>query len=87
MSEYRTSTCRGRGCHAPIIWAVTEKGKAMPVDADPDDDQGNVELVPNPDPSRQPLAIVHAQRPLTTAPLHLPHHATCPDADSFRRKP
>ena len=22
-------------CHAPVVWAITEKGKRMPVDAEP----------------------------------------------------
>lgn len=86
MSGYRTATCRGRTCHAPIVWATTKAtGKSMPVDAEPDDD-GNVELVPNADPSLAPWAIVHATAPLvTTGTLHTPHHMTCPDAGDFRR--
>lgn len=85
-SAFRVQHCRGARCQASIIWATTEGGKSMPVDAEPDDDKGNVELVPNPNLAMAPTAIVHAQPPLmSTVPLRLPHHATCVDVGDFRR--
>ena len=51
------STCRGENCGAPIWWARTPQGRAMPLDVPEDEDAGPLE----------------------------PHHATCPDAGSFRR--
>lgn len=70
-----------RSCAAPIIWAVTTNGKFMPVDAYPTDD-GNVELVDG----TPPRAIVHGQPPLgLVGELRLPHHASCPQADQWRR--
>ena len=85
MTGFRTATCRGRTCTAQIVWAVTEKGKPIPVDVDEHDD-GNVELIPNPDPAMSPKAIVHGTPPLLAiGTFHMPHHATCPDAKDFRR--
>jgi hypothetical protein len=69
-----------RSCGARIRWAVTAKGKRMPVDADPADG-GNVELVEQGGDLR---AVVHAQPPLDAGPLHWPHHATCPDGASWK---
>ena len=40
-----TNHCRS--CGAPIIWAVTENGKRMPVDATPRED-GNILLIEYP---------------------------------------
>lgn len=56
----------------------------MPVDATPAAG-GNVELVPEPTGSAV-RAIVHGQAPLDDRPLHWPHHATCPDAESWRTR-
>lgn len=70
------STCRV--CPASIIWAVTENGKAMPIDAEPKTD-GNVRLTER--PGKAPLAEVLGplERELAGAVfLHWPHHATCP---------
>ena len=76
------STCRS--CHAPIVWAVNDlTGKAMPLDAEPVDG-GNV--------------ILHALGSTCTVlnagqgtlldddePRYVPHFATCPDADTWRK--
>jgi hypothetical protein len=79
------ATCSS--CHAPIIWTVTTKGKPMPVNADPDPLNGNVEVSPPARGARLPTAHVHRQRPLNAEhPLHLPHFATCPYADQHRKK-
>lgn len=66
-----------RSCNAPIIWALTESGRQMPVDAEPSE-RGNLMLV------RQGTSVVvKVQAP---APgLHRPHFATCPQAESWRR--
>lgn len=77
-----TSQCRS--CDAPIVWARTVNGKSMPVDPEPTEG-GNVELIPEPTGSAV-RAIVHGQPPLGAPPLHMPHHATCPDADSWRAR-
>lgn len=88
MSGYRIEHCRSLGCEAPIIWAVTSRGKRMPVDAEPSPD-GNVELAgPPAAPHVLPHATVYGQRPLDAAErtLRLPHHATCPKADEWRTR-
>jgi hypothetical protein len=69
-----------RSCDAEIIWAVTSKGKRMPVDAEPSE-SGNVELDRS---GRVPLAIVHAQPPMEATNLHMAHHATCPQSDRWK---
>jgi hypothetical protein len=80
----RASTCRG--CMAPIVWAGTVNGKAMPVDVDPRPD-GNVRLT-------EPDGLLRAEvlGPLELmllddgerAALRMPHHATCPQVEQFR---
>ncbi len=87
----RWQGARCRSCGAPIIWARTEAGKPMPVDADPIDG-GNVLLVatgtatpiarshPAVDPRIDGLAV-------EAAPRHTSHFATCPQAGKWRRKP
>jgi hypothetical protein len=73
-------TCRS--CPAAILWATTEKGRSMPVDAEPDPD-GNVEITY--DDAGRAHAVVHGQPPMVTAgKLHMPHFATCPKADEWR---
>lgn len=37
--------CRARTCRKQILWAKTEKGKAIPLDPRPACDDGNVVLV------------------------------------------
>lgn len=84
MTDYRRATCSS--CPATIIWAVTTGGKLMPVDAEPNPDRGNVELVLLPAGQRHPTAVVHGQPPLMAEhPLHLSHFATCPNAEDHRR--
>lgn len=81
----RTATCRS--CGRPILWCTSvATGRAMPVDADPTPD-GNVEVTEHPDPAASMLrAVVHAQPPLGSPPLRMAHHATCPQADEWRKR-
>lgn len=78
-------------CQAPILWAVTERGKAMPLNADPDP-AGNVILtgeVRATDHGAAPLAVVLGNTselfgdPDTTR--YMPHFVTCPHAGRFRK--
>ena len=61
-------------CGAEIRWALTDRGARMPLDAEP-----------------VKRAILTMQ-PGSTDPLvevvdtFMPHHATCPKADQFRKK-
>jgi hypothetical protein len=87
---YETSECRDAECRAPIIWAITQAGKRMPVDAEPSDD-GNVLLQPPlNDAARSPRATVvnPASPPLDgwDGTLHHSHFTTCPAAERWRTR-
>jgi hypothetical protein len=75
------TTCRS--CKAEIVWARTALGKLMPVDKEPSE-KGNVELV---SAAGWPhlTAMVHGQPPMLPTTLHMPHHATCPTPEQFRK--
>lgn len=76
-----------RACKAPIIWARTERGKTMPLDALPAAD-GNIAI-------RDGIAIVLgptvlarlAETELEVRPLYRSHFASCPYAVEFREAP
>lgn len=90
------ATCRG--CNAKIVWAVTEHGKSMPVDAEPDDD-GNVIFLAGrrgvgphgPVPLVKVLPADGQLELVEDASIdgrrYMPHFATCPKRDEFRRRP
>lgn len=63
-----------RGCSAPIVWAETEQGKRMPLDATPLKRAVRV-------PSDRGEMVVRIEDTWT------PHWATCPVASSFKRAP
>jgi len=85
-----------RSCKAPILWALTETGKRMPVDAEPVEG-GNI-LLSHRQAATAPVAVVqgrddieqlrkqHEQSP-QDGPLRLftSHFATCPYAGQHRR--
>lgn len=72
-----------RSCQAPILWGITSKGKAMPLDLEPVE-AGNVFL--SPDGSARVLnkAALEEAR-LTNTPLRKSHHATCRHGRAWRR--
>lgn len=87
-----------RSCQREIVWAVTEHGRRIPLDpvARPD---GNVELLRMSGvlvarvltPEREAEieeTLLGAHRDGTTPALnlHVSHFATCPAADTFRRR-
>lgn len=73
-----------RSCHAAVIWARTEAGKPMPIDAEPRPD-GNLIIVGTLEGS--PLVKVDPpglfDDPSTAR--YVSHFATCPNADEHRR--
>jgi len=86
-----TSLCSK--CQAPILWACTVNGKPQPLDLEPDP-AGNIWLIPQfaetdrgwlqecrviPKAEREASSLLPEQ-----SPRYMPHHATCPDAESFR---
>jgi hypothetical protein len=76
-----TDVCRA--CKAPIVWAKTEAGRPMPLDAEPVDG-GNVALV---DGIVVVLGAAARERLDGKLELYRSHFATCPFADDFRRRP
>ncbi len=63
-----------KSCGASIIWTTTEAGKKMPVDAQPA--SKGIVLLGNPaDPQSRVVNV------------HLSHFATCPNANTHRKKP
>jgi hypothetical protein len=80
-SRWPTKECDGPHCTAQIIWALTAKGKKMPVDAEPTH-QGNLELTaPG---GLTPLAKVVRRNKINWGKkMYVPHWASCPDAAAF----
>ena len=88
------NTCRS--CGAPIIWAISESsGRRMPIDAQPV--EGGTILLQHilaGEPSMAHITkpeervALAAQAATRGEPLRLfvSHHATCPQADDWRRK-
>ena len=81
MSDSRVPHCSA--CGVEIRWALTVKNKRMPLDAteNPEgnvilNEQGRAEVL---GPLERSIAVAEGQ------PLYMPHHATCPNADEFRK--
>lgn len=72
-----------RSCKAPIIWATTPKGRAIPITAAPNDN-GNIVLLPAPDPRDGQIAVMDVKRRLG-GPRYIAHFVDCPDAAKFRK--
>lgn len=73
-------TCRS--CGAPILWAVTDKGRRIPLDPEPSDD-GNQFVYRDVDAKLRATAREPARIASTR---HVPHFATCPNARQHRRR-
>ena len=71
MSDLNISKCRS--CGAKIIWATTERGKRMPLDAVAD-----TRIVLEHRDGQPPLARVVA--------TYVSHFTTCPNAAEHRKK-
>jgi len=77
-------TCKS--CNAPIVWAITPKGKRAPIDAEPSD-KGNIRIQTD---AAAPIAHYLSEIELAAARasgerLHLSHFVTCPQAAQHRR--
>lgn len=85
MAEWTLSTCRS--CTAQIVMARTAMGRTMPVDPRPVPG-GTVKLTPRSGvPGNAPEAkVVPARLAFGRRDLHQPHWASCPYADSHRRR-
>lgn len=73
-----------RSCDAPIIWAKSPAGKAMPIDAEPVPD-GNVLLVANGSATPNAIVVEADHQWAEGARRYKSHFATCPNAASHRR--
>lgn len=73
-------------CGAQLRWAVTASGKRMPLDFEPDP-AGNVHLTDAGQGRKIAVVLGPLDRELFAedAPLYMPHHATCPNVEEFRR--
>lgn len=85
MTDHATATCRS--CRAAIIWTTNvASGKRMPVNAEPDEQRGNVVLVSGNDgPEARVLTAAELAARVSRRGLHLSHFATCSEAARWRR--
>ncbi|SCL32110.1 hypothetical protein GA0070616_4389 [Micromonospora nigra] len=79
---YPTEQCRS--CPAQIIWTVTDRGRDMPVDAEPDP-AGNVALSVN-DKGQIVASVVKPHLAFGRKDLRLSHFVRCKDAAKWRRR-
>jgi hypothetical protein len=76
---------RCRSCQAPIIWAVTERGRDTPVNAEPSAD-GSIALVDQ-GAGRTPLArVLKVADRFGRTNLRRSHFADCPSAPKWRKR-
>ncbi len=75
-----------RSCHAPIVWAMTDAGKRMPLDPMPTT-TGTVALLQGSERRARvlPAAELEAAR-AEGKTLFTPHWATCPQAREWKGK-
>jgi hypothetical protein len=73
------ATCRS--CRAEIVWALTDKGARMPVDAKSATD-GNLVLYRQGGEQRVRSVRLPEDQ---LRPRHTSHFATCPNADHHRK--
>ena len=81
----KVSNCRS--CEAPIVWCVSDSGKNMPMDADSSED-GTFGIIER--DGESPLTVFHKKLvahglEAEDVELHTSHHATCPDANKWRK--
>lgn len=79
---YKTSPCGS--CQASVIWTVTDRGKRMPVDAQPSKD-GSIALTAEGLGVR--ARVVEVKFRFGRKDLHTSHFASCPFAARHRHQP
>lgn len=79
----RTTYCRS--CSEEIEWVRTRSGKKMPLDAVPSDD-GDFFMLMADDGTVEGHHVNGPVSPPDDATFHTSHFATCPEADSWRKK-
>ena len=79
---------RCRSCQAEIVWTVSERGRRMPIDADPydgDDPRGLFVLRHDPVAGDTPIAVAAPRDAFPHEPHFRSHFTTCPQRDDWRR--
>ncbi len=71
-----------RSCRAPILWAITNAGRRMPLNAQPDPDGLLITWTNN---SGELRVSALATGETTGRPHYTSHFATCSSADAHRR--
>lgn len=80
-------------CSAPILWVATKNAKMQPLDAEPNPD-GNIRLTGDYRQTDRGVlpesaVITKAEEPVLFGDevvRYMPHHATCPFAEEFRKR-
>lgn len=79
-----------RACGAPIVWITTSNGKKMPCDAEPVIYQANrrgKDLIVTPNGEVLKGTVVpNGSAMIADGYGYISHYATCPQADSFRKR-
>lgn len=78
MSADTLTTAVCSSCGAAIVWAVTERGRRMPLDAGPVAEPVGFIL-------RREHEGATGLRAIPAQPVYRSHFASCPDADRHRR--
>lgn len=79
---------RCRSCKAPVRWVVGPRGNLMILDADPSD-RGTFRLEDVDvagERVRRAIFVPRPHRAEHAGALYIDHHATCPDAEHWRRR-
>lgn len=79
--QYPTEKCKS--CPAQVIWAVTERGKRMPVDVDP---MPGANVLLTEQYGQLTAVVVKPHRAFGRTDLRTSHFVTCPAADQHRRR-
>lgn len=69
-------------CQSAIVWAVTEKGRRMPMDLEPSF-RGTFRLEQR---GTEGTVAVFVKKEDRKGPLYTSHYATCPQAAGWRKK-
>lgn len=72
-------------CGAPVRWAMTTKGRRMPLDLDPRDD-GNITVAPQPGGFDRATVWGNSREGMPPGPRYVSHFATCSAAARHRRR-
>jgi hypothetical protein len=75
---------RCRSCQAEVVWVITERGRRMPLDAEPRYD-GNVVIQVDAEGQEVGHYLRRGDVLKPGTPRYVSHFSTCPDAERHRR--